>query len=158
MPRNRDLRQTSSRELVAIKQVRGGTVGYCRPGIQPQRISEERGLCWIRNIRFAPEPVLWVAIRTVRIEIAVESVASLVIGLSAYHYPSPPQGSIRRAIPRQLRRGTLRCGRTDPHFVDGRISPLESQHPEIRPVVVVYRRAFVREIHPVCQPKLFHVV
>src|SRR6266480_2024949 len=133
MPRNRDFRQATSGELVAIQQVRGGTVGRYRPGIEPQSISEERSLGWINNIRFVFEPILWVAKRTVRIEIAVERVASLVVGLFACHKPGTPHGSVWRGIFRQLRRGTLRCSRTDPYFVDGCISRFESQHPDVWP-------------------------
>src|SRR6266404_1206016 len=162
MPRNCDSLQTSSEEMVAINQVGFGTVGRQWPGIEPPRISEERGLAWIHNIRFASEQVLWVAISrgTVRIEIAVESVTSLVgVGSRfAPRKPSPGRPSVGRLVFLQLRRGTLRCRRTDPYFVDGRISTLESEHPEIRPVVVVHRLAFVGEIHPVGQPKLFQVV
>src|SRR5438876_12086943 len=116
MSRNRDFRQTSPGKRGAIQQSRGGKVGLLRPGIDPKRVHEERSPGWINNIRFAPEEVRRVAVGTGRIKIAVEGVASLVVGcfaarvlLVAHHQPSPRQGSVWRGIPCQLIRSTGWC-------------------------------------------------
>src|SRR5439155_21939559 len=81
MPRNHDSRQTALHEFVAINQVPGGSVVHQWPGIDPDGISEVGGLGWIINIRFTLEEVLWIAVRAEGIEVAVQSVASLVVGI-----------------------------------------------------------------------------
>src|SRR6266487_2481096 len=69
VPRNRDSRQTSSREFIPIKQVPGWAVRHRWPGINPNRISEEWGFDRKNKVRFAPEEVLGVSVKTVRIEV-----------------------------------------------------------------------------------------
>src|SRR6266404_5916639 len=129
MPRNGDSRQASAREFVAIKKVPGGTVDRQRPGINPDGVREIWGLGRIINIRFAREKVLLRAVRTVCIEIAIESVASLVVGPVACDQPGPRYPPLRRGVLLQLGWGAFRRRRTGPHFVDRRITDLEPEHP-----------------------------